>query len=170
MGYVVSENLLAGVTAFMSRCQISRIPCSSYQISYEWNVIVLRFITEVRTDANTAFLVYKLGSFNLSRPNVSKNIIMECNICRLGDTDSNSAEPVHDVVFKVNMLWRIAIERNGDYCTRIDKYALLPGSFVIGGKELHPTMPSSFPIYKIKKDSAFAGKTVLYGNTIKDYA
>jgi hypothetical protein len=53
-------------------------------------------------------------------------------------------------------------QTNGDYCFLTDKYALHPPAAAYIGKENHITMTASLPMYKIKADSAWGGKTRLF--------
>jgi len=54
--------------------------------------------------------------------------------------------------------------KNGDYCIRSDKYAMLPGIAARGGKNLMMTAPSAFPMYNIHGLSSWSGVTVINRN------
>jgi len=51
---------------------------------------------------------------------------------------------------------------NGDYCFMVDKYGLFPPAAALKGKNAHITGDSALPMYKIKGDASWGGKTSLY--------
>jgi hypothetical protein len=57
---------------------------------------------------------------------------------------------------------------NGDYCIKINKYAVVPGGFAGKAKDLHPTSPSSLPFWKYGAHN-FAGTTHFTKNKISDF-
>lgn len=57
---------------------------------------------------------------------------------------------------------------NGDYCIKIDKYAVVPGGFGKGGKDLHPVSPSALPFWKYTAHN-FVGTTHFSKNKISDF-
>jgi|DEB0MinimDraft_12_1074336.scaffolds.fasta_scaffold01900_3 hypothetical protein len=54
--------------------------------------------------------------------------------------------------------------QNGDFCNRFDKIGLFPPAAALKGKDIHITGDSALPMYKIKGDSSWGGKTVLNRN------
>jgi len=57
---------------------------------------------------------------------------------------------------------------NGDYCIKIDKWAMIPGGFGGKAKDLHPTMPSDLPFWKYNAHN-WAGLTHFTKNKISDF-
>lgn len=57
---------------------------------------------------------------------------------------------------------------NGDYCIKLDKYAMVPGGFGGGAKDLHPTSPSGLPFWKYAPHN-WAGLTHFTNNKISDF-
>ena len=54
---------------------------------------------------------------------------------------------------------------NGDYCTIVNKRAIHPPAAALAGKAPHVLAQPALPMYKIKADSAWAGKTKLARNS-----
>ena len=57
---------------------------------------------------------------------------------------------------------------NGDYCTKIDKIAMVQGGFAKKAKDLHPTSLSALPFWKYSPHN-FAGLTHFTNNKISDF-
>jgi len=57
---------------------------------------------------------------------------------------------------------------NGDYCIKLDKFAMVQGGFASGAKDLHPTTPSALPFWKYAPHN-FAGLTHFTNNKISDF-
>jgi hypothetical protein len=58
---------------------------------------------------------------------------------------------------------------NGDYCFNFAKKALTPPAAAKKGKDIHIISESSLPMYKIKGDSAWGGRTILNRNKFVNF-
>jgi hypothetical protein len=58
---------------------------------------------------------------------------------------------------------------NGDYCMLSDKMGVWQPVSSYGGRGNHPTSSSALPVYKVKSDGAWGGKSVWRNNTFKHF-
>jgi hypothetical protein len=86
---------------------------------------------------------------------------------KLQEYDELLGEVTNSMIYGETEIPDCPSSTNGDYCMMADKFGVWQMAGTYGGRGNHPTSSSALPIYKIKSDGAWGGKSVWRNNTFK---